>query len=220
MIRAAIFDMDGTMYDTERVSWEGWQAGCRHFGYDLPFSRYLAFRGRSNDKNREDFLDICGRDADFDGVRAIRREYVRNFRKEHGIIEKPGLHEVLEACRKKGLKIGVATTTSRDLAEENWKMTGVSGYFHETVCGDEVRNSKPDPEIFLKAAAKLGVRPEECLVLEDSPNGILAAYLAGCAVMDIPDLDEPDEETRARLTYLCKDLSESAEIIRNLPEPE
>ncbi len=219
MIRAAIFDMDGTMYDTERISWEGWQEGLKKFGYVLPFEKYLTFRGRNNDENRKDFLKICGPDADFDGGRKIRSEYVRRKRREEGIPVKPGLYEVLEACREKGLKIAVATSTSRNYAEENWAMTGVTGYFDETVCGDEVTRSKPDPEIFLKTAKKLGFSPEECLVLEDSPNGILAAFLAGCVVMDIPDMDQPDEETRGRLTYLCRDLFESAEIIRNLPDP-
>ena len=127
-----------------------------------------------------------------------------------GIPVKPGLYEILEFFRQRGVKIALATSTSRETAELNLRLAKVSDYFDVLVCGGDVTNGKPHPEVFLTAAERLGFSPESCVAFEDSINGIKSAYAAGMTTVMVPDFLQPTDEIKPMITYLCKDLSEAA----------
>ena len=85
-------------------------------------------------------------------------------------------------------------------------------YFDAVICGDMVKNGKPEPDIYLTAAAELGLPPEECAAFEDSPNGLKSAYAAGCKVVMIPDLSQPDSETEPYTTAVYESLDKAVDF--------
>ena len=105
--------------------------------------------------------------------------------------------EILEFAKKHGLSIGLATSSSAEYALENLRSAGIYDYFDGYVCGNMVKKSKPDPEIYLKACAAIGINPSEAVALEDAPSGIASAYAAGLRTVMIPDLVQPDDKTLA-----------------------
>ena len=214
MIKAALFDMDGTMFDTERLSVEGWVWGAAQCGCGLTREQVLEFRGRPMKVNAAAFACWYGSEELYHHVRSYRTLYVEKYIAEHGVPLKPGLFELLKVLKEKGIKTCIATGTARPQAKELWEKTGVLPWFDATVCGDEMKIGKPDPEPFLKAAAAVSEAPENCVVFEDSPNGLLSAHRAGCMVIDIPDLDEPAEEIRAICDYVFPTLLEAAELVK------
>lgn len=187
MIRAVLMDMDGTLFDTEHLSTQGWLRAGRQMGYPMTKEQIWSFRGRGRDANCELFRSWFGPDAPYWAVRQVRTEYVEDWIARHGVPLKPGLYEMLEYFKESGLKTCLATGTAREAASGYWAKTKVLEYLDATLCGDEVVHTKPDPEMFLTAAKLVQTPPEECIVLEDSPNGAEAAKRAGCHLIVIPD---------------------------------
>lgn len=187
MIRAVLMDMDGTLFDTEHLSTQGWLKAGRQMGYPMTKEQIWSFRGRGRDANCELFRRWFGPDAPYWAVRQVRTEYVEDWIAQHGVPLKPGLYEMLEYFKESGLKTCLATGTAREAASGYWAKTKVLEYLDATLCGDEVVHTKPDPEMFLTAAKLVQTPPEECIVLEDSPNGAEAAKRAGCHLIVIPD---------------------------------
>ena len=167
--------MDGLMFDTERIGHRGWKYGAQVLGLELPDEVIAAGRGMSVADSRAMYLERLGPEVDYDALR-------------DGLPVKPGLRQLLEHLRAAGIPAALATATVREKALLYLKMAGVDGFFEATVCGDEVAHAKPAPDIFLAAAKALGVPAEECLVLEDSPNGLRAARAAGCKAVVVPDI--------------------------------
>jgi HAD superfamily hydrolase (TIGR01509 family) len=116
---------------------------------------------------------------------------------ERGYRVKLGARELLARCREAGLICAVASSTRRAQVEQRLQGVGLLEYFQAVVGGDEVARSKPDPDIFLLVAERLGAAPEHCLVFEDSEHGARGAIAAGMQTVIIPDLNEPSEEARA-----------------------
>ena len=196
MIRAALFDMDGTIFDTERIYTEGWMEGARRYGYPLTEEMLVEFHGRSKEQNGEVFRRLFGQDAKYLEVREIRRKHIEKTLAEKGVPVKPGLQEVFSALRERGIVICIATASLRERAERLWAETGITDFIDFSVCGDEVTACKPEPEIFLTSAARCGALPSECLVFEDAANGIRAAWRAGCHPVLIPDTEPVTDEMR------------------------
>jgi HAD superfamily hydrolase (TIGR01509 family) len=121
---------------------------------------------------------------------------------------KPGAADLLPALKKAGYRLAVASSSPRDMVLTNLGRTGIDSYFDVVVCGDEVSRGKPDPDIFLLAAERLGLLPGDCYVLEDSPNGIRAGHRAGCSVLMVPNMVQPDEEIRELCTGIYGTLSD------------
>lgn len=213
-IRVGLFDMDGTMYDTERLSTEGWLEAGRVTGYAMDREKIFQFRGRSKSMNEDLFHSWYGKDAPYYALRKIRDEYLFSSVEKYGLPEKKGLRELLTYLRGIGWRLCIVTGTARADASRYWNRTGILDYFDRTLCGDEVKVCKPDPEIYLKAASYMGARPEECCVFEDSPNGIRSAYAAGCHSILIFDQDRGDEESLRMCDTFCESLLEAKEYIQ------
>ena len=196
MIEAVLFDMDGLMFDTERMYQKAWLQAGRQMGAPMKPEIVDRLRGR----NREGCARVCreafGEDFDFDAMRTACRALMARWIEEDGLPVKPGLYELLAELERRGIPAVLATSTTRDSAWSHLQRAKVDRYFLGAVCGDEVSHSKPDPEVFLKAAALAGRDPARCMVLEDSPAGVRAGAAAGCFTVMVPDLTAPDEELR------------------------
>jgi HAD superfamily hydrolase (TIGR01509 family) len=202
MIRGVIFDMDGLMFDTERLSTEGWLKAAEELHYPLTVPFIKSFKGTSTGTSRRMFLEAFGDAVDYDAARTIRTNYVNGWMKEHGVPIKKGLITLLEYLQAHQIPAAVATSTRKELAQMHLEDAGVCSYFQAFVYGSEVPNGKPNPDIFLIAANKIGVAPSDCLVLEDSPAGITAGKAAGASVIAIPDQIELSEELLKGVTVL------------------
>ena len=206
------------MYDTERLSMEGWLSSCHSRGIPLTREQFLDFRGRSATENGRLFRGWFGPDAPYEEVRAERTAYISDYISKYGVPVKPGLFELLSALRGLGIRTCIATGTARTAAEVYWKATGVLPYIDFTICGDEVTKCKPDPEIFLRAADKCGAPPSDCLIFEDSPNGILAAISAGSKLIIVPDLDQPTDDMKKASAAVCATLADAIDIVKKLAD--
>lgn len=193
-IKGLIFDMDGLMLDTEKLLLKFWIQSANEFGFDMKREHVLGIRSLAAKYAIPKLQDIFGKSFDYYEVRKRRIELMNKYIEENGVEKKPGLDLLLEYLKIHGYKIAVATATDKPRAEMYLKSVGVLDYFDVMVCGPMVENGKPEPDIYLKACELLKLNPSECLALEDSPNGIISAYRAGCKPVMIPDLSQPDEE--------------------------
>lgn len=201
MVQGVLFDMDGVMFDTERLALAGWLLAGERMGLSIDEAFVSRLRGRNVADGRVIYQTTFGRD-DFDDARAIRTAYVDAAIEREGLPVKPGLLPLLEELRRRGVSAALATGTARAKAAEYLRLAEVEAFFSALVCGDEVAHAKPAPDIFLMAAGALGLRPERCMALEDSPNGLAAAQTAGCLPVMIPDLTPPTPELK-RLYAFC-----------------
>lgn len=197
MIEAVLFDMDGLMFDTERLWTEAWMATAEAEGLPVNLDVVVAMRGCNRAGCKRVCLERLGPEFDFDGYQAKARVVMDRLVDERGLPKKPGLVQLLEELKRRQMPAVVCTSTRRAVTEGYLKRAGVERFFRGLVCGDDVQRGKPDPEVFLKGAALAGTAPERCMVLEDSPNGIRAGAAAGCKAVMVPDLMEPTGELRA-----------------------
>lgn len=194
MIEAVIFDMDGIMFDTEHLMIRELERTAREFGYSGTEKIAEEIMGTNAQAVRRTFLRHYGADFPYDRFMAFRQERIDREIRENGVPLKPGLFELLRYLRENGYGAAVATSTSRKHALEYIRSTGAEPYFQKIICGDMLEKSKPDPEIYLTAAAALGRDPQVCMALEDSPNGIRSAHAAGMAAVMVPDMIPPSPE--------------------------
>lgn len=216
-IRAVLFDMDGLMFDTETLSVRFWKQAGLEKGIEIGEEFLIYSRGSRKEEAEKLFYRCCGADADFWGVRSREKELYFAYMDSHEVPLKPGLFELLRWLKENDYRTVLATSTIRETAMQYMESTGAGAYFDGFVCGDMITRSKPDPEIFLKAAGLAGCRPEECMVLEDSLNGINAALAGGFAAVMVPDLTQPDAEMESKLYAKCTSLTE---VIGLLAEAE
>jgi HAD superfamily hydrolase (TIGR01509 family) len=222
-IRAVVLDMDGLMLDTEGMSRLGWVRTFAERGLPFGDDRFLELVGLNVAGARRTMLDWYGPDFPFDAVYARKIVHVDEIIARDGIAIKPGLLEFLAAAETLGLAKAVATSTARERAMYKLERAGLTNRFDAGAYGDEITRGKPAPDIFLLAARLLHRPPEECLALEDSDPGVLAARDAGMRVLIIPDVKPPSPEARAAAWEVLPDLFQAAEFIRremrNSPPP-
>lgn len=203
-ITAAIFDMDGTMFDTERLRMHTLKdASLEQFGKTIPDQLLLNSLGLSSVSAMQLAKDEFGADYPYEEIRKRADELEMSYVKERGVPVKKGLIEVLERFKRNEVLLAVATSSKRQIAEEYLRDADVYKYFDVIVCGDEVENGKPHPEIFLTAASKINCSPTSCLIVEDSENGLLAASKANGLPVYIKDIKEarPDIKEKAWNSY-------------------
>jgi HAD superfamily hydrolase (TIGR01509 family) len=188
MVRGVIFDMDGLMLDSERLTSGFWKQAGERIGADIPMEFLDSFRGRNPQAIQEAFLEQFGPEFEFERCRDIKTQLQHEYVKKEGMPLKKGLTELLDYLKEKGIRMAVATSTDRRLADAMLEKAGVREYFDAFVYGDMVERSKPYPDIFLKAAEEIGVTIEECLVLEDSIAGVEAGKASGGYIIHIPDI--------------------------------
>lgn len=208
MIKAVIFDMDGLMFDTEALAIEAWKYAGEKFGYNISSSIIKKTIGLDINCTKEIFEKNFDEKFDFYAVKSLCNEYIDKYIDSKGIPVKKGLKELLEYIKKRKLKIAIATSTENKRTVYYLTKANIINYFNNILCGDMIEKGKPDPEIYLKAVESLGVKPEECVVLEDSPIGSISAHKAGCIVIMVPDIIKPDKKTKKIISDLAEDLND------------
>ncbi len=214
MIKAAIFDMDGTITDTEKCNVEFWIKASRDFGYDMKEEDILYIRSLEAAKSAA-YLAAKYEGFNFQQVREVRRRYMREYVDTHGVEAKPGVLELLTYLRGKGIKTALATATKYEHAERYMKDLGFFDLFDEIVCTSMVEHGKPAPDVFLYACECVGERPEDCMAVEDSPNGIRSASSAGCRTVMVPDLTPVDDDLRPLIVAEAASLSDLPAMIES-----
>jgi HAD superfamily hydrolase (TIGR01509 family) len=213
---AVILDMDGLMLDTEPISLGAWQAAAADLGYDLDSSTYDRMIGLGHAAALELLRRTFGDACPIDDLAARARQGYELALEAGGIPHKPGLEALLRFLDDRRLPRAVATSTETALATRKLRQAGVLDYFEVVIGGDEVSRGKPEPDIFLLAAERLGSHPDDCLVLEDSGPGLHAAVAAGMRVILVPDRAEPAAEMRALAYAVTESLAEARTVIERL----
>jgi len=209
---AVIFDMDGLMFDTERLTIPFWTEVGKAFGYNITVDVVLKMVGISSEKSRLVLLNEFGADFPYDEIRAGFRLRVKKEFEKNGVPHKPGLVFLLDRLCAAKIPLGVATSTQKDTALEMLERAGVLDRFTAVTGGGEVGNGKPAPDIFILAAEKLGQPPSACVGFEDSTAGLMGLAAAGIRSIFIKDVIEPPQEVLASVWKTCKDLYEAAEL--------
>ncbi len=212
-IEAVLFDMDGTLIDTEGYYRIFWPRALAEFGYQMTDEQALSMRSLGRPFAPARLREWFGEELDYFAVREKRKELMEEALVRDGIKVKPGAEALLAFLRERGITAAVVTATDRERADRYLAQTGLAPYFDRVVSAVQVRQGKPAPDIYLYACEELGVRPEVCVAVEDSPNGILSAHRAGCRVIMVPDQTEPDGALSDCLWACVPDLEEIKALI-------
>lgn len=214
MVKGAVFDMDGLMIDSERIVLMGYEFAAKKFGYDDRILKLAeASIGRTKNDTRIIFNEAMGNGFDYDEFKPHVSRFVKDYYLENGIPVKKGLFELIDALKGEKYRLCVATSTSRETAIDQLTSAKIMPYFDDLVGGDDIKNGKPAPDIFLEAAARIGVEPKDCFVFEDSINGIKAAYSAGAKPIMIPDIVPPTDEILPMIYRKYASLDQAISLI-------
>ena len=194
--KAFVFDMDGLIFDSERIVKRSWNGSGQEMGLGNVGEHIYNTLGMNRASRKKYYEDNIRKDFPFDEFSALTRKNFFAIVEKEGLPMKPGVKEILAYGKENGMKLALATSSSRDYAMKCLRDAGIDTFFDGIVCGDMVTHSKPDPEIYLKACELVGVKPEEAVAFEDAPAGIRSAYAAGMKVVMVPDLVQPKEEIK------------------------
>lgn len=216
MIKAVVFDMDGLMFDTEKIGIRTWKTLADELGYPKLDGLIFTCFGTNHTFKRKYFADVLGEDFPYDFFLKREVEITDETLKKEGIPHKKGLVEILEFLKSNGIKTAVATSTSYHPAVDRLEDAGVLKYFDKVITGDMTERGKPEPDIYLKACAELGIEPKYAMGLEDSFNGVRSIYSAGMKAVMIPDMVEPDDEMKEKTFAIKESLLDVIKLISEL----
>ena len=211
MKKGAIFDMDGLLFDTERIYRESWEKLAPEFGQEPNPDFPSAVAGTSGERMYQVVYQYY---PSIDAEKFISQVTKRVAELvSQSVPEKPGMYELLEYFYKKGTKMAVASSSRQEIVQNNLNKANAVHYFDAVVSGNEVVHSKPAPDIFLLAAKRIGCAPSDCYVFEDGINGARAGIAAGCTTVMVPDLTPPTEDLKANCACICRSLHEVKERV-------
>lgn len=205
--RGIIFDMDGLLVDSEKVYYQANQLAAQKMGFEVTAEDHQAILGTTDTYLRQYFLQKLGSPELVKQFIDLSYKTVDEIIQDQGVAIKPGLVELLDYCDDRGINRVIASSNFRTMVEDFMQSTGLKPRFNQIVSGDEVTHGKPHPEIFLKALDKLAIPAPSALVLEDSPNGILAASKADIPVIMVPDLIAPTAMTKQQTLATVDNLA-------------
>ncbi len=208
--------MDGVILDSEKLYVRFWKEAGRACGYPWETEHSLAIRSMSRPYATERLKGFFGEDFDYDRVRNMRIKLMNAYIEQHGIEAKPHADYILKWLRKNGYKTAVATATPLERTKKYLKKVGLYGYFDKIISAHMVERGKPAPDIYLRASEELGLKPKECIAIEDSLNGLRSASGAGCNAVMVPDLDGPNSEALSLTRAVASDLRDIRKIINDI----
>ena len=213
-VQAVIFDMDGVIFDSERLVIECWKVIAEKHNVPDIVEICMRVQGNNRVETGKRFLEKYGNDFPYE---VYKKEVTALFRERYGkgrLPLKPGVVEVLTALQKARIPLALASSTRSDIVKIELEEAHLLQYFDAVLGGDMAPRSKPEPDIFLAAAAALQAEPENCYVLEDSYNGIRAAYRAGMHPVMVPDMQQPTAEMLGMAEVIVKDLLSALEYLQ------
>lgn len=215
-IRGVLFDMDGLVLDTEVLYQRFWMEACHFYGYPMTHEQALGMRSIGAKDGAAKLTRWFGPGVNYHQIRAKRIELMDGFIAENGVIPKPGIRELLAFLKGRDIRTAIATSSPLERARAHLGSRGLDSLFDAICSGRQVANPKPAPDIYRFAAESLGIAPEDCLALEDSPAGIESAFRAGCFPVMVPDLDQPNAITKSRLFAKCDTLTDVIDLLEAL----
>ena len=213
-IKAVLFDMDGLMVDTESLATKAFIHSAKKQGYEMTKEETLLVLGFTT-KSIYEFWENYFKDSYVSGKKLVddHYEYIEDILFTTGPKKMPFIEELLIYLKDNNYKVAVASSSNMNHIVNNMEKTGLIKYIDELASGAEVKNGKPAPDVFLLAAERLGVKPEECLVLEDSKAGVIAGSTAGVKVIMVPDMFEPDEVCKEKAYKIVENLGEVIKLL-------
>ena len=215
-VKAVLFDMDGLVLDTEKLYTRFWQEAAKAHGYPMTREQALGMRSLNRGAGAAKLASYFGEGVDYDAIRKTRIGLMEAFIEEEGVEVKPGLEVLLSYLKEQDIKTAITTSSPLERTISYLSKVGLEQSFDKLISGYMVERGKPEPDIYLYAAGQLDCKPKECMVLEDSPAGILAAHRAGCLPVMIPDQDEPDEVTKPLLYAVVRRLDLVLELLMKM----
>ena len=208
MIKAVVFDMDGVIFDSEKLYRKHWMITGKEYSIPEETMSELCnlIAGATKENNEKLMKSRFGQDFDYMEFRGRTMERMDQDILEHGLELKAGVKELFAYLKDKGYQIGLATSTARERAEKNLKNAGILDVFDKIVYGGTVPRGKPYPDIYLRACELLGVKPEEAMGIEDSLNGVKASATAGLYTVMVIDLIQPTKEAKEQADQIFDSL--------------
>ena len=209
-----IFDMDGTLFDTEPISAQIWKEVAKEKGYTIPEGVLQGVIGMSYAGGKEVFLQEIGEDFPFESLCAEKIRRQNEWYNTHSVPVKSGVKEILNYAKRRGISCAVASSSPLIQIEILLNKTGLREYFSYLQSGETVKRGKPYPDIFLAVCRHFDVKPQDALVFEDSENGLKAAETGGIPVILVPDLAVIDEVIAHKALYICDSLIQAVQCLR------
>lgn len=213
-IRGVLFDMDGLVLDSEALYTRFWREAAVCLGFPMTVEQSLGMRSLGKKLGQPYLESLFGPTVDYTTLRNKRIELMDAYVAEHGIAVKPGIYELLDYMEEAGIAAAITSSSPMEFIQRHLSNANLLHRFQKLCSGHAIPNGKPAPDIYLLGAKELGLNPEECLALEDSPTGILSGYRAGCLPVMIPDLDQPNEDTQKLLFAKADSLSDVINILK------
>ena len=204
--KTVVFDMDGVLFDTEKLCMDSWVAVAKEQGISDMEDVFPRCIGLNGNDTRALVMEYYGESFPYDEYRKLTSQWFWKEIEENGLPMKPGVKELLDFLVDNECKIGLASSTRYESVVHHLTQAGIRDYFSVIVTGDMVEHSKPQPDIYLRACEELGTSPADAYAIEDSPNGIRAAYRAGMCPIMVPDMIKPDAEMKELSYLICEDL--------------
>ena len=212
-IKAVIFDLDGTVIDTEKLLVKYWCMAANEMGFPMKREHALQLRSLARKYAEPLLKEWFGEKCDYMTVRNRRMELMTAHIIENGLDTKAGIKELLVWIGENGYKRAVATATDLERAGKYLKDVGLYEYFDCIISAHQVKNGKPKPDVYLYAVEQLGLTPDECIAVEDSYTGVRSAYNAGCSVIMVPDRDEPTQEMQEKCIFIVDSATKIIDLI-------
>ena len=203
---AVVFDMDGVIFDSERLVLECWEEIGAKYHLEGMREAFLPCIGTNDVKTREIVLEHYGVDFPYDEFRRESSLLYHSIVDQGGLPVKVGVQELLSYLTENDILIAVASSTRLEVVTQELKQAGLYDCFSVVMGGDQLKRSKPEPDIYLMTCEKLGTRPANAYAIEDSYNGIRSAYSAGMKPIMVPDMLPPTEEMRQKSVIVLDNL--------------
>lgn len=213
-LKLIIFDLDGTLVDSEVVYRRGWSEVLKGYEHHVDESEFEVMRGMGTAHNNQIIKEYLGSDELVDEARLLREKYYFEALKKGEVELKEGAVELIETVRGEGFKLAVATSSYRKRGEATLRKLGLLEYFDYTVFGDEVSQSKPHPEIYETVLAHFGVSADDAVAIEDSPSGLKSALGAGLRVYYVPEVEMDLSDVEGEFTKYDSLAEVKREIVR------